>query len=110
MILLAAGLCAAVAAAGLAARDRRWPTWVVAACWLPALVVMSARFAPRPELLSLLAMAGYLAILTRADARPAWLWLLPAVQVVWVNAHALFVLGPIILGLYLADRLVGWAR
>ena len=55
-------------------------------------------------------MAGYLAILTRADARPAWLWLLPAVQVVWVNAHALFVLGPIILGLYLADRLVGWAR
>ncbi len=110
MILLAAGLCAAVSVAGLAARDRRWPTWVVAACWLPALVVMSARFAPRPELLSMLAMAGYLAILTRADARPAWLWLLPAVQVVWVNAHSLFVLGPIILGLYLADRLVGCAR
>ncbi|MHB1561801.1 MAG: hypothetical protein ACYC61_30495, partial [Isosphaeraceae bacterium] len=35
MILLAAGLCASVALAGIAARANSWPVWVVAACWLP---------------------------------------------------------------------------
>ncbi len=108
MILLAAGLCASAALAGLAARARSWPVWVVAACWLPGLVLLSARAAPRPELVSLLAMAGYLAILTRADEagrpRSRRLWLLPAVQVVWVNSHGLFVLGPILLGLYIGGR------
>lgn len=106
MVVLAASLCAVVAALGVTARDRRWPGWVVAACWLPALALVSARSAPRPELISMLAMAAYLAVLQRADERPAMLWILPVVQVVWVNAQGLFVLGPIILGLYLVDRIV----
>ncbi len=111
-ILMAAGICAAVLLVALAARDRRGPVWVAVACWLPALAVMSARFAPRPELLSLLGMAVYLAVLQRTDSRPALAWVLPPVQVIWVNAHGLFVLGPIILGAYLVDRLAarsgGW--
>ncbi len=108
MIVLAAGLCALVAVTGLAARARAWPVWVVGACWLPGLVLLSARAAPRPELVSLLAMAAYLASLTRADetGRPGWLWLLPLVQVVWVNAHGLFVLGPVLLGLHIGGRFV----
>lgn len=112
MILLAAGLCASVAFAGLAARARTWPVWVVGACWLPGLVLLSARAAPRPELVSLVAMAAYLAILTRADetGRPGWLWLLPIVQMVWVNTHGLFVLGPILLGLYIGGRFVSRGR
>lgn len=116
MILLAAGLCASVVLTGIAARARCWPVWVVAACWLPGLVLLSARAAPRPELVSLLAMAGSLAILTRADeaGRPGWrwlwLWLLPVVQVVWVNAHGLFVLGPVLFGLYIGSRFVEGGR
>ncbi len=52
---------------------------------------MSARFDPRPELLSLLGTAIYLAVLFRTDRAPALAWLLPLVQVIWVNSHALFV-------------------
>lgn len=110
LVLLAAALCAAVATLGVAAQGRGRPVWLAAACWLPALVVMSARFAPRPELLSLVALAAYLIILSRADDRPARLWMLPAVQAAWVNAQGLFVLGPIVLGLYLTDRLAGPGR
>ncbi len=48
MIVMAAGMCTAVLLVALTARDRRGPTWVAVACWLPALVVMSAiRPAPR---------------------------------------------------------------
>ena len=46
MILMAAGLCAAVLLVALTARDRRGPAWVAVACWLPALVVMSATVRP----------------------------------------------------------------
>jgi len=106
IILMAAAVSTAVLLIGLTARVRPCPSWVAAACWLPALVAMSARLVPRPELFSYLAMALYLAVLFRTDDRPALAWALPIVQVVWVNAHSLFVLGPIILGSYLLSRLV----
>jgi tetratricopeptide (TPR) repeat protein len=107
MVLLAACLGVGVLWAGLSARERAWPVWVVVICWMPALLAMSSRFDPRPELVSLMGMAAYLLILPRTDRRPLLAWLLPAVQVIWVNAHALFVLGPIILGTYLLDHAVG---
>jgi pentatricopeptide repeat protein len=105
MILMAAAAGTATLLVALAARDRRWPTWVVTACWLPALMAMSARLVPRPEVLSFLAMAAYLSVLFRTDDHPALAWALPAVQVLWVNSHALFVLGPIILCAYLIGQL-----
>jgi tetratricopeptide (TPR) repeat protein len=104
MILLAAGICATTILVGVTTRQRQWPVAVVVACWLPALGAMSARFDPRPEVLSLLGVAVYLAVLFRADRSPRLVWLLPLVQVIWVNVHALFVLGPVILGAYLIDR------
>ena len=107
MILLAAGLGASVVLVGLSARERDWPVWMIILCWLPALLVMSSRFDPRPELVSLMAMAVYLAVMKRTDRTPAIAWVLPIVQVAWVNAHALFVIGPIFLGAYLIDHVVG---
>ena len=104
IILLTAGMCAAISLVGSTARDCRWPSWVGAACWLPALALLSGRVPPRPEIFSLLGVAAYLAVLLRANDNPAWVWALPLIQVVWVNTHALFVLGPIILGLYVIDR------
>ena len=106
MILMASAVCASVIAVGLSARDRRWPWAVTAACWLPALGAMSARFDPRPEIFSMFLLAAYLAILPRTGQRPALVWLLPILQMLWVNAHALFVLGPLTLGAFLLDRLV----
>ena len=107
MIVLAAGICASVTLLGLTARERWWPMSVIAVCWLPALGAMSARFDPRPEVLSLVGVAVYLAVLFRTDRTPALAWLLPLVQVLWVNSHALFVLGPIIMGAYLVDHAAG---
>jgi hypothetical protein len=104
IVLVTATVGTSVLLVALIARDRRWPSWVIAACWLPALVAMSARFLPRPELLSLLGMAIYLTVLRRTDTKPALAWLLPVVQVLWVNVHALYPLGPFILGVYLIDR------
>ena len=107
MILLASAVCAAVLYVGLSARESHWPFWLVAACWLAAFVAISQRVAPRPELFSLLWIAVYLAVLLRADQTPKVVWVLPAVQVLWVNMHGLFVLGPLILGAYWTDLLAG---
>jgi hypothetical protein len=110
MILLASSICATVILVGLFARDRRWSMAVVVACWLPALGAMSSRFDPRPEIISLLATAVFLAVLFRTDRTPGFAWLLPLVQVIWVNSHGLFVLGPIILGAFLIDHVAGAIR
>ena len=110
MILMAAGTCATVLWVALSARDRRGPAWLAVACWMPALIVMSSRFAPRPELISLLGIAVYLAVLQRSDSTPTLAWVLPFVQVIWVNAHGLFVLGPLILGAYVIDNLTKRTR
>jgi hypothetical protein len=106
VIVLTASLCAAVIPVVFTLRDRRWPSWLMAMCWLPALAIMSARFVPRPEIFSVLGMALYLTILLKVDASPALAWFLPLIQVLWVNTHGLFVLGPIILAAYVAGRLV----
>jgi hypothetical protein len=73
--------------------------------WLPAAVLLSGRLCERPELFSLVFLAGFLAILGRAPERPNLLWLLPAIQVLWVNSHGFFVFGPLVVGAYVAELL-----
>jgi hypothetical protein len=104
MIVLAAAACSAAFLISFLARERGWSLWVAALCWLPALVLMSTRFDPRPEVFSLVYLACFLAILMRVEHRPALAWALPPIQVLWVNSHGLFILGPIVLGFYLVDR------
>ena len=110
MILLASVSCGVTLLIAMTARKRDWPTWVVAAAWVPALLAMSTRLPPRPEVFSLAFLAAYMAVLLRCDRRPAFIWALPAIQVLWVNSHGLFILGPIILGAYLADGAVRTLR
>jgi tetratricopeptide (TPR) repeat protein len=92
---------------------------------LATLIVLGAvaaelRFAVRPELLSYLFLAVLLHLLhRRALGRSSPLWLLPLIQLVWVNSHGLFVLGWIamgcfVVGLALRERrfdlpLAGWS-
>ena len=57
----------------------------------------------RPETLTLLYLSIFLAVLFRWDRYPRLAWLLPFVQVAWVNSHGLFVLGPILLVFGLID-------
>ena len=104
-LTVSTSLTAATAiAVALAATIRRRSVVAAVWCWLPASVIMSARFYPRPEMLSLLCLAAALWILHAADARAWRLWFLVPLFVVWVNVHALFVLGLVALACWLVDR------
>ena len=87
----------------ITARRRDWPVWVMVLAWLPALFLLGGRMYVRPETLSLLFLAVFLAVLSRWDRHPWLAWALPVTQALWVNVQGLFVLGPIVLGMALAD-------
>jgi hypothetical protein len=42
-------------------------------------------------------------VLGHAGEQPRWLWLLPVIQVLWVNCHGFFVLGPLVVAAYIAE-------
>ena len=94
--------CAAVLLL-ITARPRGWPFWAILASWLPALLVLGGRMYVRPETLTLFYLAVFLAVLVRIDRRPWLAWILPVVEVAWVNTQGLFVFGPILLAFALAD-------
>ncbi len=104
MILMAAAAGCATVLIAMTASAPNGPRWVAVLCWLPALALMAMRFDPRPEIFSLLYLASFLAILFRAERRPVLAWCLPFLQVLWVNTHGLFILGPTVLGCSLVDR------
>ncbi len=107
VLLSATAYAAAVLLVWLALRSQG-PAWLRALGWLPALLVLSWRYMPRPEAFSALLLCADLAVLTALDRRPRLAWILVLVQLVWVNVHALFILGPIVLSFYLAGRALRW--
>ena len=107
-LTVAAALAAAVAVSiALSATTRHRSVVAITWCWLPAIFLMSARFFPRPEVISLVCLAAVLAVLRAAEKRPALLWLLVPIQLLWVNMHSLFVLGWVVLLCWLIDQ---WLR
>ena len=106
LVLLKAVFGTAIVALSLLARPKGGKAWPVVIAWLPAVVMLAGRLCERPELFSLLFLAGFLTVLGRAGERPRLLWLLPAIQILWVNCHGFFVLGPMVLAAYLAELLV----
>ena len=87
----------------ITARRREWPIWAVLLGWIPAILVLSGRNYVRPETLTLLYLSCFLAVLARIDRLPKLAFVLPIVQVAWVNAQGLFVFGPILLTAALID-------
>lgn len=69
---------------------------------------LSYRAAVRPECLSFLGVAVFLAVLERFRRRGGtrWIWALPLATALWVNCHGLFVLGPLLILAYLAGLLL----
>lgn len=100
LVLLKAASGVAIVGLTLAARAKGARAWPVVVAWLPTVVMLSGRLCERPELASLLFLAGFLTVLARAPAWPRCLWLLPVMQVLWVNCHGFFVLGPLVLAAY----------
>ena len=101
LIVLGATAGAGAFLAMLTTRRREWPVAAIALCWLPVFTLLGFRLDPRPEIFSLLYLGCYLAILWRVEERPRFAWLLPVVQVLWINVQGLFVLGPALLAMFL---------
>lgn len=100
LVLAKSSACALVAWLGLRA-GKRAPSWTLVLAWIPALVLVSGRICERPETVSFILLAAWLAVLGQAPRSPRLLWLLSPLQCLWVNSHGLFVLGPLLLGAYL---------
>jgi hypothetical protein len=77
---------------------RGQPRWAVAAGMTLLLIAAYERFAVRPELLSFAALLFvFLAVQRYRGGDERWLWTLPVLQLVWSNAHTLWILGPVTL-------------
>ena len=105
LVLLKAIAGVAIVALALAARRPGAASGQAVLARLPALVALSGRLCERPELFSLLFLAGFLAVLGRASERPGRLWLLPVLQLLWVNSHGFFLLGPLMIVAYAVELL-----
>ena len=103
VILVKAGVVTAAVAIGWSAGGRTLPVWLKTALWIPPVICISGRGDVRPEMLTLLFLAIWLWIATSVESRPRLIWLLPLVQLVWVNCHALFVLGLVVGVSYVVD-------
>jgi len=67
-----------------------------------AILATSQRFFVRPELVTYVLFGLFVLIVRRYRSnRTRWIWALPVLQILWVNSHTLFVLGPLLVGLLL---------
>jgi hypothetical protein len=108
VVALSLAKCAITCVALLLLVTARWReglAWAALLTWIPALLVLGGRMYIRPETLTLLYLAIDLAILCRWERYPALTFLLPLVQVAWVNSHGLFIFGPFLVGLALLEAL-----
>jgi tetratricopeptide (TPR) repeat protein len=90
----------------ISARKPAWPVWAMILAWLPALFVLGGRMYVRPETLSLFYLSIFLAVLFRWQEHPRLGFVLPFVELLWVNTQGLFVLGLIVLFFALIDAAV----
>ncbi len=66
-----------------------------------AAAASTERFLPRPEIVSFCMIAAFYFLLRRGRYEtPAQLAFLTLLQVIWVNSHGLFVIGPFMVGCY----------
>ncbi len=85
------------------ARRKDWPIWAVVLGWLPGLFVLSGRMYIRPETLTFVYIACTFTVIFHWERRPWAAYFLPLIMFLWVNSHALFVFGPILIALGLID-------
>ncbi|RMF94122.1 MAG: tetratricopeptide repeat protein [Nitrospinota bacterium] len=82
--------------------DRRWYS-TTPLLFALVLLVVNERFAIRPHLFTLFLASLFLTILLRYQegrCRRGWLFLLPFLQMLWVNLHGGFIIGLFLLGVF----------
>src|SRR3990167_883104 len=91
---------------------RKRNIFAITLAFLVSIFVFSARTEPRPEIFSYLIFAAYLFVIYKikepqnyklkilnSKFQFSWLWLLPILQIFWVNLHIYFIIGPIVFSL-----------
>jgi tetratricopeptide (TPR) repeat protein len=68
-----------------------------------AVIASSGRFIERPENFSLFFIAVYLCVFTR---HKGLLWLIPIIQIFWVNMHGGFIIGLLLAALFVAGEAI----
>lgn len=90
------------------AAKRRSSSWRLAAVAVAFAGLMSLNnLIVRPQLWSWLPFMAYYLLLSgyaRGETSKRWLWLCPVLMAFWVNVHGAFVLGPILLGIFLVGE------
>ncbi len=81
--------------------------------WTASIMILAVttfllRFRARPEIFSYLFLAIFIRIIEKYDdhKNTFLLYLLPILEVIWVNTHGFFIFGPIILGSYLVENII----
>ncbi len=79
-----------------------WSTFLA----FPFLYVLSYRFDTRPEMFSFLYLSLYVLLIYLFSSTKKWLYLLVLlpIQVLWVNSHIYFFVGPLIYGAYVVSE------
>ncbi len=90
---------------GWYATGKRVSNWFKALIWFPSLIAISGRAYERPEMISLICLAATLWLLERIPKNPRLIWVVPGLLIVWTNFHALFVLGVVVCGAFVAGGL-----
>jgi hypothetical protein len=80
----------------------------VSASWasflaVPPILLFAIRFPVRPESIAFFFLSATLLICHHARQEPRLLWLLPAIQVLWVNCHGSFILEIVVVGCFAID-------
>lgn len=88
------------------ASGERLPAWKKALVWLLPIVCIMGRAIERPEMLSQLFLSLWLWIARKSDDRPGLMWWLIPLQLIWINCHALFILGLVVGVCYGIDAVV----
>ena len=92
-----------------AASNRGGVSVAILSC-LPLVPLVAHRTEIRPEILSSLFVGLFLLLLWRYRDNPnkgtyRWLFVLPLIELIWVNTHIYFILGPLVMGTFLVEFL-----
>ena len=89
-------------------RDKINP-FAIFAISLIVIPIIASRAEVRPEVFTYLFVALFIWICFRyseGKINQRWLWLLPILQIIWINVHIGFVFGPFIIGVFLLTFLI----
>jgi len=89
-----------------AAARKKADFWLVALLAIPTIIILAERSALRPEMFSYLFIALFLYLILDWQENPQSkkIWLLVPLQILWVNMHLFFIVGPALVGGFLVEE------